>query len=282
MLLYRAGSPRIPVCLPARSNQTNREVLDASKTRTPVSETANAARAPVGGAPETDLFRHRRRLARERQAGRVERLGHQRAGAREDQKPRRVLRVGKRVEQPRAVRRIERSQRKRRAWGRQRLHRESAGRRARRRDTRARARRLWYRGWSPSVGVPPAAATRESPLPLAGVNRITSPRPQDPAKDVFVSLSEMAGPPDASIFLSLPPAENAMKRLSGDQNGPPAPSVPARGWAARSASARTHNTTRPFASGATKAMRRPSGESARRSFARRPTSALAGATNVLR
>lgn len=47
---------------------------------------------------------------------------------------------------------------------------------------------------------------------------------------------------------------------------------------------RTHpqHDARPFASGATKAMRRPSGESARVSFARRPTSALAGGTNVLR
>ena len=55
---------------------------------------------------EIDVFRHRHGLARQRQAGRVERLGHQRAGAREDQKPRRVLCVGKRVEQPCAVRRI--------------------------------------------------------------------------------------------------------------------------------------------------------------------------------
>src|SRR5262245_12608615 len=133
-----------------------------------------------------------------------------------------------------------------------------------------------------SVGVPPAAGTRESARKASDVKRITSPRPQEPGKLVFVSQSEMAGPPDASIFLSLPPAENAMKRLSGDQKGPAAPSVFASGWAERLASSRTHNTWRPFALFATKARRWPSGERASFRYWGMLGFSSPGGTNVLR
>ncbi len=47
--------------------------------------------------------------------------------------------------------------------------------------------------------------------------------PKAPAAIVVTAPLEM------SIFFSDPPAENAMKRLSGDQNGANAPSVPDNG-----------------------------------------------------
>ena len=75
--------------------------------------------------------------------------------------------------------------------------------------------------------MPPAAATRKSGAPFLGVKRITSPF-QLPGAERVASQSVRAGPPDASIALSLPPATNARERPSGDQNGPEAPSVPDR------------------------------------------------------
>ena len=42
-----------------------------------------------------------------------------------------------------------------------------------------------------------------------------------------VSQMFCGGPPWASTFFSLPPEKNAIHLLSGDQNNPPAPSVPA-------------------------------------------------------
>src|SRR5215510_6701179 len=59
------------------------------------------------------------------------------------------------------------------------------------------------------------------------------------------SHSVCAGPPVASIFLSLPPEENTMKRLSGDQKGKVASSVPASGCAVSELSARTHSRVLP-------------------------------------
>jgi hypothetical protein len=61
--------------------------------------------------------------------------------------------------------------------------------------------------------------------------------------------------------LSFPFAKNPRNRLSGDQKGNEAPSVPVSGWADTPASGRTHSMFAPEEV-ATKAMRRPSGESA--------------------
>src|SRR5262249_39834349 len=74
--------------------------------------------------------------------------------------------------------------------------------------------------------------------------------------------SVTGGPAETSIFLSLPSATKAMKRLSGDQNGDKALAVAGSGCAIRLSSARTHNTLRLLESGAMNARRRPSGESA--------------------
>src|SRR5262249_21569930 len=72
-----------------------------------------------------------------------------------------------------------------------------------------------------------------------------------------------AGPPDASTFLSFPPAKNPMKRLSGDQKmlaGPNTPSVPTSAVDESESSGRTHTRSLPPEL-AMKAIRRPSGES---------------------
>src|SRR5260370_7641135 len=72
-----------------------------------------------------------------------------------------------------------------------------------------------------------------------------------------------AGPPVTSIFFSLPPAKNPMKRLSGDQKGRVASSVPESGCALIESSGRIHKRVFPDASVATKARQTPSGEIAK-------------------
>src|SRR5688500_10919489 len=78
----------------------------------------------------------------------------------------------------------------------------------------------------------------------------------------------VGGPPSTSIFLSLPlgptPAKNPMLRLSGDQNGAKASSVPARGCAVSAFSDRTHNMRRRSAPEPMNARRVPSGDTANR------------------
>src|SRR5580704_3125907 len=82
------------------------------------------------------------------------------------------------------------------------------------------------------------------------------PPPPDESHNV------MGGPPDTAIFLSFPSAKNPRKRLSGDQNGRMAPSVPASGCAVSASSDRTHRRDLPPALLPTKAIRSPSGETA--------------------
>ena len=67
---------------------------------------------------------------------------------------------------------------------------------------------------------------------------------------------------ETSTLRSLPPATNATKRLSGDQIGRSAPSVPARGRASSWSSERTQIRWRPPRSSTSKAIRRPSGDTA--------------------
>src|SRR5262245_9425691 len=67
------------------------------------------------------------------------------------------------------------------------------------------------------------------------------------------------GPPDASTHLSLPSATNPILRLSGDQNGWLAPSVPPIGCETTASSERSHSCVFPFAFAAN-TRRRPSGE----------------------
>ena len=86
---------------------------------------------------------------------------------------------------------------------------------------------------------------------VAPVNRITSSVFHVPGGPVLASQIVVTAPPDASIFLSLPPARKAMARLSGDQNGAVAFNVPASGCADSVSRLWIHSARRPFASGAT-------------------------------
>src|SRR5262245_18685831 len=114
-----------------------------------------------------------------------------------------------------------------------------------------------------TVGVPPAADTRESVEPYVGVKRIVSSRLQLPGRGIAASQIGTGGPPDTSILFSFPPAMKASALLSGDQNGAVAPSVPVSGCAVRLSIERTHKSLRPVSSGPANARRRPSGDKAR-------------------
>ena len=103
-----------------------------------------------------------------------------------------------------------------------------------------------------------------SGAPPRGVNRITSSRFHAPVELKGRVASVVGGPPDASIFFSLPCARNATKRESGDQNGNAAPSVPASGWATVRVERAHPEQSFSGPSVATNARRRPSGDSANR------------------
>lgn len=68
--------------------------------------------------------------------------------------------------------------------------------------------------------------------------------------------------PDRSSFLSLPPAKNPMNRLSCDQNGKDAPSVPANIWDVNESKLRNQRIGGPVPWDAAKVIMRPSGETA--------------------
>ena len=72
--------------------------------------------------------------------------------------------------------------------------------------------------------------------------------------------SVCGGPPLAAIFSSFCCAKYAMNRLSGDQNGNAASSVPGSGCAVSESMGRIHNRTLPDASRAVNASLLPSGE----------------------
>src|SRR2546425_10815460 len=63
-----------------------------------------------------------------------------------------------------------------------------------------------------------------------------------------------------STMLSFPSAKKPMRRLSGDQKGNIAPSVPFSCCALEAENVRTHSLLVPSSATATKAMRAPSGE----------------------
>ena len=129
------------------------------------------------------------------------------------------------------------------------------------------------------VATPPAAGARMiRPLPkMMSPSRFQAP----PRTETGASQIVCGRPPAGSIFLSLPPASNAMNRLSGDQKGGvSAPSVPGRGRGSRESIARIQRTrVRPSGPGAMTTTIRPLGDSvnerlpAGRDIWRRATSA---------
>src|SRR5687768_4924654 len=94
-----------------------------------------------------------------------------------------------------------------------------------------------------------------------GTNRITPSRFQLPPLPSDASASVCGGPPEASIFFNFRSAKNPTNRLSGDQKGFEAPSVPASGRAEAPESGWTHSKLVPEEV-ATNATRRPSGDNA--------------------
>src|SRR2546427_4037142 len=84
-------------------------------------------------------------------------------------------------------------------------------------------------GWA----APPDSETRLMVLgAILGVNSRTPSRLQAPPVLVDgASVRVWAGPPDIAIFFSFPSAKKATNRLSGDQKGRAALSVPGTAWA---------------------------------------------------
>src|SRR5262249_38212138 len=90
------------------------------------------------------------------------------------------------------------------------------------------------------VVFPPAEFTRKISDPLP--KRIVFSGPQvPPRKSVAVSATTCTGPPAAGIFFSFPEAKKPIQRLSGDQNGSCASSVPANSLAPTCSMDRTHS-----------------------------------------
>src|SRR5262245_18867830 len=97
-----------------------------------------------------------------------------------------------------------------------------------------------------------------------GAKRIVSSRFQvaPRAKGAFATIA--AERPLISIRLRVPAAKNPIERLSGDQKGNTAPSVPDMGRPDTESSERSHSCNRP-SSVAAKTIFWPSGESANES-----------------
>src|SRR5262249_61504091 len=90
-----------------------------------------------------------------------------------------------------------------------------------------------------------------------------------PAAAVRTAPSVRAMPPVAGTVFNSPPAVNARDFPSGDQNGAPAPCVPATGRASLSSSARPHTLPPPVY-----ATRVPSGDTLIRPATPEPGAAI--------
>src|SRR5262245_36700388 len=108
---------------------------------------------------------------------------------------------------------------------------------------------------------PPTLDTLDTPAPPKAEKRITPLRPHAPPLGTPTSHSVTGSPPETSIFFSLPGTKKPMKRLSGDQKGKLAPSVPASGFPSAALRGRTQSCTLPPVA-AVKASHLPSGDTA--------------------
>src|SRR6516164_3663184 len=88
-------------------------------------------------------------------------------------------------------------------------------------------------------GVPPLADTRQIDCEAEGVNTMMPSLLHEPPRPLEASQIVCGGPPAALIFFKLPATKNPISRLSGDQNGYMASSVPGKGVDARELSWRT-------------------------------------------
>src|SRR5207244_1429686 len=95
------------------------------------------------------------------------------------------------------------------------------------------------------AGAPPAAGTRRITRWAVAKRIVPSLFHVPPRAGPSALHSVCGGPPDTSSFLSFPCEKNARKRLSGDQKGDVAFSVPASDWTASESSGRTHRNVLP-------------------------------------
>ena len=125
----------------------------------------------------------------------------------------------------------------------------------------------WDPSWrvmSLSVNVvvpPPEKDTRrmpEGPVPA----RIVPSGPHAPPRGSGTPVISNAGPPTALTLLSFPSAKNPTDKLSGDQNGRSAPSVPGIACAVPVSKRRSHSMGRAPVPAAVKTIERPSGDRA--------------------
>src|SRR5262249_29265114 len=100
------------------------------------------------------------------------------------------------------------------------------------------------------TGTPPEAETRDSAVRYPVVRTIVSSGPHEPPRAVPTSQIVMGRPPEIVMRLSLRSAKNPSERLSGDQKGYEAFSVPGRGCAVSESSRRNHNLRVPPSSSA--------------------------------
>jgi hypothetical protein len=84
------------------------------------------------------------------------------------------------------------------------------------------------------TGWPPDAETRYKPLVVSGVKTMMPSAPQEAPRGTRASQMSIGEPPSASMRLSWPWAKKPRDRLSGDQKGQDAPSVPVKAEAFRS------------------------------------------------
>src|SRR5262249_61398999 len=109
--------------------------------------------------------------------------------------------------------------------------------------------------------MPPAAGTWYRMPTGLGQNRMIPSGLHAPPRPTITSAISRAGPPLISIAFSLFGTKKPIDKLSGDQNGQDALSVPARGLASSESNARTHTIILPF-NAAVNASLRPSGDTA--------------------
>src|SRR5580704_10622811 len=113
------------------------------------------------------------------------------------------------------------------------------------------------------AGAPPLAGTRYNGPLRSGPNTIVPSRFQVPPQAKKASQRTCTASLATSTVLSRASAKNPIWRLSGDQNGKLAPSVPLTCCAPEAERARTHKAVFPSDPRATNANWRPSGETAK-------------------
>ena len=110
------------------------------------------------------------------------------------------------------------------------------------------------------VGVPPPALTRMSGVDGPAEKMITPSGPQAPPRPICTAQTTCTESPLRSMVFNWPSAKNPRERLSGDQKGKIAPSVPGSARASSEFMERIQSAVLPSSPVAAKAIDAPSGE----------------------